>query len=96
MLSLFPPPGPTLHPFSTLLVKGPYHKSAPFHLAIGHVLETPENEVLIISPSQSQLKEKLVSGLDEWLTSSGTSSKVRAAMSRIVILLGYSALHHPA
>ncbi|KAF5363362.1 hypothetical protein D9756_000871 [Leucocoprinus leucothites] len=93
MLSLFPPPGPSLPPFSTLLVKGTFHRSAPLHLAIGHVNESPENEVLILSPSRERLEQKLASGLDEWLFCTGTTSKARTVMSRITILYPPSPVH---
>lgn len=87
MLSLFPPPGPSISPFSSLLVKGSYHSSALIHLAIGHVLQSPKHEVLIFSPSQSSFKQKLISGFDEWLSRSVNTNKMKAAVSRIMIVL---------
>lgn len=92
MLSLFPPPGPLLPPFFSLLATGAFHPSAPLHLAIGHVQESPKNEVLVLSPSRQRLEQKLASALDEWLLSSGTSNEARAVLSKITILLEFISL----
>lgn len=89
MLLLFPPPSPPLPSFSTLLVTGSYHPSAPLHLAISHVLESPQHEVLVLSPSPTLLRKKLVFGFDEWLSHSGSTNMVKNAMSRILILLEF-------
>ncbi|KAL9712460.1 hypothetical protein Ac2012v2_003698 [Leucoagaricus gongylophorus] len=93
MLSLFPPPGPLLPPFFSLLATGAFHPSAPLHLAIGHVNESPKNEVLVLSPSRQRLEQKLASALDEWLLSSGTSNEARAVLSKITILFPPSPVH---
>jgi len=85
MPSFFPPPGPLLPPFFSLLVTGAFHPSALLHLAIGHINESPENEVLILSPSRLRLERKSAS--DEWLFSSAASNKARVVLSQITIML---------
>lgn len=85
MLSFFPPPGPLLPPFFSLLVTGAFHPSALLHLAIGHINESPKNEVLILSPSRLRLEQQTVS--DEWLLSSATSNAARVGLSKITMML---------
>lgn len=85
MPSFFPPPGPLLPPFFSLLVTGAFHPSALLHLAIGHINESPQNEVLILSPSRLRLEQKITS--DEWLFSSATSNEARVVLSKITIML---------
>ena len=85
MPSFFPPPGPLFPPFFSLLVTGAFHPSALLHLAIGHINESPQNEVLILSPSRLRLEQKIAS--DEWLLSSATSNEARVVLSKITIML---------
>ncbi|KAI0291717.1 hypothetical protein BC826DRAFT_470817 [Russula brevipes] len=37
MTTVFPLPSPALPDFTTLLLKGPYHASAPIHLCLTHL-----------------------------------------------------------
>lgn len=86
MTTIFPPSGPFLPPFRTLLVQGPYHPSAPIHLMLSHNAKSPKAKAIMISPSRQQLCSSLTEFDDEWLRANGGTGRVCDASSRVDIL----------
>lgn len=83
MASLFPQPGPLLPGFPTLLITGPYHASAPIHLALTLNAELgPQAHALILAPSRTLFKNAIQRLNDHWLyTNSGTGRNATLATS---------------
>ncbi|KAJ7241954.1 hypothetical protein B0H12DRAFT_1133167 [Mycena haematopus] len=77
MASLFPS-GPTLPDFKSLVVKGPYHPSAPIHLALSHSANFPDTGILIITPSRDTWAAALRDHNDDWISAhSGKGSVLK-------------------
>ncbi|TFK43142.1 hypothetical protein BDQ12DRAFT_718385 [Crucibulum laeve] len=95
MASLFPlgSEGPVLPRFKTLLVKGPYHASAPIHLSVSHLSEAENNSVLFITPSRKSLKSALISFNDNWVTKNATTGHVASLLSRVSMFYPPSPAH---
>lgn len=89
MSSLFPDTlaGNSLPPFKTLLIKGPYHPSAPIHLCLSHTSTHPQSRSLFLTPSRTGLKDALAIFNDDWLTEKSGHGTVSEISSRIKILL---------
>lgn len=68
-MSLFPPSAPKLPQFSSLFVTGPYHASAPIHLALSLKMENAETQPIILHPVRTNLKDGLKILNDAWLAS---------------------------
>ncbi|KAI0650655.1 hypothetical protein C8Q79DRAFT_998451 [Trametes meyenii] len=85
MATLFPLPCPELPNFQSLLLKGPYHASAPIYLALSHAIQDPNAKVLIFTPNRNALKESLLDTNDEWLNHIGGHGSTCAATRRIEI-----------
>nr|GAT53621.1 predicted protein [Mycena chlorophos] len=68
-MSLFPPGsgGPTLPEFKSLLVKGPYHASAPVHLALSFTEKQPDMRIVMITPSRQAITRALREHNDDWM-----------------------------
>ncbi|KAJ7044639.1 hypothetical protein C8F04DRAFT_1350910 [Mycena alexandri] len=72
MASLFPS-GPPLPAFQSLLIKGPYHPSAPIHLALSHAATFPATSsqaatrILLITPSRETIAAALREHNDDWI-----------------------------
>ncbi|CCM04808.1 uncharacterized protein FIBRA_07001 [Fibroporia radiculosa] len=94
MASLFPPPGPGLPSFRTMLFKGPYHASAPIHLMLSHVASNPKSKALMLSPSRQSLALALVDFNDEWLNTHGADGATCDASSRVNILYPPTRAHY--
>ncbi|CAA7260156.1 unnamed protein product [Cyclocybe aegerita] len=62
--------------FSTLLITGPYHPSAPIHLTLSSKAATPESRAIILAPSRSALKGNLQQFNDAWLASRSGHGKM--------------------
>jgi hypothetical protein len=86
MSSLFPPPGPQLPPFKTLLVKGKYHSSAPIHLSLSHIARSNDFEVIIITPSRQKIATALQEYNDDWLTANSGLGAITCISSRVKLL----------
>ncbi|KAI0776032.1 hypothetical protein BD413DRAFT_470117 [Trametes elegans] len=83
MYSLFPAPiDPTLPEFQSLLVKGPYHASAPVHLLLSHSAVHPEAKAILLTPCRSTIQHALVDMNDEWLDRKSGHGRVGAASRR--------------
>ncbi|KAJ6539658.1 hypothetical protein B0H19DRAFT_1180020 [Mycena capillaripes] len=67
MASLFPS-GPPLPDFKSLVVKGPYHASAPVHLALSHSANVPATRILMITPSRETMAAALREYNDDWIS----------------------------
>ncbi|KAI0660898.1 hypothetical protein C8Q70DRAFT_912635 [Cubamyces menziesii] len=87
MTTLFPPTCPhwQLPTFQSLLVKGPYHASAPFHLALSHATAHPNNKVILLTPNRGMVKDSLVEFNEEWLNQNSGHGSVSAAARRIEV-----------
>lgn len=86
MPSLFPPPGPPLRPFQSLLIKGKYHASAPIHLCLSHALEPETIKALLVVPSRSSLKKSLKQLKDEWIKMHGGEGRTSGAAMKVQVL----------
>ncbi|KAF8921161.1 hypothetical protein CPB85DRAFT_309261 [Mucidula mucida] len=79
MASLFPENQATLPPFTSLLVQGAYHASAPILLALSHTHQS-ESDALFISPSRQAITDAMQAYHDTWLnTHSGDGSTINAS-----------------
>lgn len=85
MLSLFPGFGPQLPPFTSLLIQGPYHASAPIHLALSHTSQANGSSAIFLSPSRQLVTVALKEHNDSWLAQSG-HGRVSEMSSRIKML----------
>ncbi|KAF8974772.1 hypothetical protein BDZ97DRAFT_1775307 [Flammula alnicola] len=93
MLSLFPQPAPALPNLSTLLIAGPYHPSAPIHLALTLNSENSKARTIILSPSRSVFKEDLLRFNDSWLNSHSGDGKISELTSNIVLFYPPTPVH---
>ncbi|KAF9053829.1 hypothetical protein BDZ89DRAFT_295794 [Hymenopellis radicata] len=79
MASLFPESHATLPPFTSLLVQGAYHASAPIHLALSLTRQS-DSDALFISPSRQAITDTMQAYNDTWLnTHSGDGSTINAS-----------------
>ncbi|KAI0677461.1 hypothetical protein C8Q78DRAFT_1074156 [Trametes maxima] len=85
MAMLFPLPCPELPEFQSLLLKGPYHASAPIYLALSHATQDPNAKVLLFTPNRTALKEALLDINDEWLNHNGGQGGICAVTRRVEI-----------
>ncbi|KLO05522.1 hypothetical protein SCHPADRAFT_946847 [Schizopora paradoxa] len=87
--------GPSLPPFETLLIRGPYPPSAPIHLSISH-LKTLENDdevvasrrtsgVVMLSPNRQAFTSTLEDFNDGWLTSNAMTGNYASLLSKVNI-----------
>ena len=86
MTSLFPSPAPTLLEFSTLLVKGDYHASAPIHLALSYVHAHDAGKVLILAPSRARFTAEIKQVKDRFLVEQGGTGRVAKASRKVEML----------
>ena len=86
MTSLFPLPSRTLPDFSTLLLTGSYHASAPIHLCLSHLVNRPEANAIFLSPSRSAFLEAVVKFNDDWLNECGGYGAVSEILARVNVL----------
>lgn len=88
MTSLFCPPSPPLPQFSTLLIKGNYPPSAPFHLCVSHLKASSHahGRVLFLSPNREVLAAALEDYGDGWMTAHCMTGAYAALFSRIDML----------
>ncbi|KAF4619113.1 hypothetical protein D9613_005598 [Agrocybe pediades] len=86
MPTLFPSPPSTtkdllLPEFSSLLITGSYHSSAPVHLS----LSSAQHQSIIISPSKSAFSQDLQQFKDAWLTANSGHGSITALSSKISV-----------
>ena len=86
MSSLFPPPGPQLASFKTLLVKGKYHPSAPIHLSLSHIARSNDSEAIIITPSRKKITAALQEYNDDWLAVNSGLGAITCISPRVKLL----------
>ncbi|EGO01761.1 hypothetical protein SERLA73DRAFT_48459 [Serpula lacrymans var. lacrymans S7.3] len=84
MSRLFPPAGPVLPPFRTILIQGQYHASAPIHLCLSTV--TPETSAIILSPSREALVRSLQGYNDEWINNHSGHGSISSMSANIRML----------
>ncbi|TFK55857.1 hypothetical protein OE88DRAFT_666820 [Heliocybe sulcata] len=86
-LSLCPPSclGRDLPDFSTLLIKGRYHSSAPIHLCLNSVRDTPDSKALLLTPSRQAFVEALQELDDDWLALFAGTGRVSGLCSRVEV-----------
>ncbi|KAI0335551.1 hypothetical protein GY45DRAFT_1240491 [Cubamyces sp. BRFM 1775] len=85
MTTLFPQPCPQLPGFQSLLVKGAYHASAPFHLALSHATLHPDDKIILLTPNRGLVKDSLVELNEEWLDQNSGHGRVNAAARQVEI-----------
>ncbi|KAF8192436.1 hypothetical protein BJ912DRAFT_1094791 [Pholiota molesta] len=90
-MSLFPQPAPSLPPFSTLLIAGPYHPSAPVHLAYSS--SGPKSPVLLLCPSRATFKEDMLRFNDSWLNAHSATGKHSELASYVSIFYSPTSVH---
>lgn len=84
---LFPHPGPTLPPFETLLVKGPYFPSAPLHLCLSHLRSEPHaRKALVLTPRRQAFAAALEEFNDQWLTTHSGKGEIADLLSKTDVL----------
>jgi hypothetical protein len=86
MTTLFPLPCPTLPEFSSLLIAGPLHPSAPIHLCLTHLASRPEKQAVFLTPSRQNFLKALQTFNDDWLNECGGYGAVSSVLSRITAL----------
>ena len=87
MTTLFPLPSPALPEFTTLLLKGPYHASAPIHLCLTHLANRPGSRAVLLTPSRDNFVAALRDLNDDWLNECGGYGVVTQVLSRVDVLL---------
>lgn len=91
MTTLFPLPSPALPEFTTLLLKGPYHASAPVHLCLSHLASRPGTRAVLLTPSRDNFVAALRDLNDDWLNECGGFGAVYQVLSRVEVLSVFSA-----
>jgi hypothetical protein len=86
MTTVFPLPSPTLPEFTTLLLKGPYHASAPIHLCLTHLANRPGSRAVLLTPSRENFVAALRNFNDDWLNECGGYGAVSQILSRVDVL----------
>src|SRR5579863_6881652 len=86
MTTVFPLPSPTLPAFTTLLLKGPYHASAPIHLCLTHLASRPGSRAVLLTPSRDNFVAALRDLNDDWLNECGGYGTVSEVLSRVDVL----------
>jgi hypothetical protein len=94
MTTVFPLPSPTLPNFTTLLLKGPYHASAPIHLCLTHLANRPESRAVLLTPSRENFVAALRDFNDDWLNECGGYGAVSQVLSRVDVLFVESFVVH--
>ena len=80
-LSMFPPSGPQLPSFKSFLITGPYHPSAPIHLAL-----SLDQKAILLLPSRDAFLEDLQQFNDSWLNSHSGKGRLTNLTSKVSIL----------
>lgn len=88
MHSIFPPSGPSLPLFQTLLIKGPLPASAPIHLCLSHLATRSHGRAVILTPSAQHISEALTGMNDVWLNDRGGDGSVFSTLLRTHVLCG--------
>ncbi|KAH9981872.1 hypothetical protein BJV74DRAFT_778320 [Russula compacta] len=86
MTTVFPLPSPTLPEFTTLLLKGQYHASAPIHLCLTHLANRPGSRAVLLTPSRNNFVAALQDLNDDWLNECGGYGAVSEVLSRVDVL----------
>ncbi|KAN0127094.1 hypothetical protein V8E53_015112 [Lactarius tabidus] len=86
MTTLFPLPSPPLPEFTTLLLKGPYHASAPIHLCLTHLASRPGTRAVLLTPSRDNFAAALRDLNDDWLNECGGFGAVYQVLSRVEVV----------
>ncbi|KAJ3012979.1 hypothetical protein NUW54_g1723 [Trametes sanguinea] len=73
---------PELPDFQSLILKGPYHASAPVHLLLSHTAQHPDAKAILLTPSRRQFKTTLGGLNDEWLSQKSGHGRVCAGAQR--------------
>lgn len=83
MSSLFPPSGPNLPAFQSLLITGPYHSSAPVHLLLSHVEQNFSQKAILFVPSRQVAINAIQ---DQWLNMNAGSGEICRRLSQVDVL----------
>ncbi|PBL02120.1 hypothetical protein ARMGADRAFT_1005556 [Armillaria gallica] len=86
MLSLFPGFEPQLPSFTSLMIQGPYHASAPIHLALSHTSQANSSSAVFLSPSRQLVTAALQEYNDSWLATHSGQGRVSEMSSRVNML----------
>ncbi|KAF8213870.1 hypothetical protein K438DRAFT_1563454 [Mycena galopus ATCC 62051] len=92
MASLFPS-GPALPDFKSLLIKGPYHPSAPIHLALSHATNLPDTSILMVTPSRDTMATALRDHNDDWISAHSGQGSVLELSSCTTVFYPPSPAH---
>ncbi|KAH9846954.1 hypothetical protein C2E23DRAFT_742870 [Lenzites betulinus] len=93
MASLFPHPCPQLPEYQSLLIKGPYHASAPIHMLLSHATQYPDTKAILLTPRRAAFKDALVELNDAWLDRHSGDGSVGAASRRTEIFYPLTLAH---
>ncbi|KAH9960499.1 hypothetical protein BC827DRAFT_402125 [Russula dissimulans] len=93
MTTVFPLPSPTLPEFTTLLLKGPFHASAPIHLCLTHLANRPGSRAVLFTPSRENFITALRDLNDDWLNECGGYGAVSQVLSRVDVFYPPTSLH---
>ncbi|KAK0490624.1 hypothetical protein IW261DRAFT_1433219 [Armillaria novae-zelandiae] len=86
MISLFPGFEPQLPSFTSLMIQGPYHASAPIHLALSHTSQANSSSAVFLSPSRQLVTVALKEYNDLWLATHSGQGRVSEMSSRVNML----------
>jgi hypothetical protein len=87
MPTLFPGADPLQLPsFESLLIKGPYHASAPIHFCLSYLAENIHSRALVLSPKREDLINALQEYHDDWLVKNSGTGRISDLSSKITIL----------
>ncbi|KAJ7774108.1 hypothetical protein B0H14DRAFT_2474877 [Mycena olivaceomarginata] len=92
MASFFPS-GPALPACKSLVVKGPYHPSAPIHLALSHSANFPDTCILMITPSRETMATALREHNDDWMSAHAGQGNVLQLSSCTTVFYPPSPAH---
>ncbi|KAH9062206.1 hypothetical protein EDB87DRAFT_326171 [Lactarius vividus] len=93
MTTLFPLPSPALPEFTTLLLKGPFHASAPIHLCLTHLANRPGTCAVLLTPSRDNFVAALRDLNDDWLNECGGFGAVYEVLSRVEVFYAPTPSH---
>ncbi|KAK0191340.1 hypothetical protein F5146DRAFT_596808 [Armillaria mellea] len=86
MHTLFPGFEPQLPSFTSLMIQGPYHASAPIHLALSHTSQANSSSAVFLSPSRQLVTVALREYNDSWLATHSGQGRVSEMSSRVNML----------
>ncbi|KAJ6628951.1 hypothetical protein B0H10DRAFT_1717495, partial [Mycena sp. CBHHK59/15] len=84
---------PQLPEFKSLVVKGPYHPSAPIHLSLSYNVGAPAGQILFITPSRQAIVKALQNYKDDWISLHSGQGKILELSSCVRVFYPPSPAH---